>query len=195
MLNGGIKLIHNDPPDLDSTRKSNSASFKFVLFETLNADPQLKKSKSCLALMIAYSKFMSWPGRTCYLTNLTAEAITGMRQSTITTARGLLVEHGYLSQTLIKKNGAIIYEVNNPRELDMKDYIQIRTEHLKEQDAFRKADERKKSKCNQARALKIVIPLMEEGNDKWGDRVTKIDDNSLDRTCSVGFRNARNFSE
>ena len=97
------------------------------------------------ALLGAYMKFMKWPARTSYLTNLKARVLTSAKsEQTITTSRARLVKQGYLQHVMTKLNGAEIYEINNPRAETVELHIVIAEEKLKEMDAFRKAEERRR---------------------------------------------------
>lgn len=161
--------------------QTNAASFKLKAIETIAADPLMKPID--VSMFIGYTRFMKWPGRMAYLTNITARVLTGnAAQATVSASRKRLVEAGYLVHTMTKSNGAAIYEINNPRVEVVDDHIHIATETLKEWDADRKARDRAKRK----RASNIVTLKEREGINNWTDRASIIDDNSLDNTLDEG---------
>ena len=158
----------------------NAAAFKLSTLETVGADPKMKPIDH--SLLAAYMRFMKWPARTAYLSNLKARIMTGMSaQSTISASRARLIEMGYLKVVMTKLNGAVIYELDNSRAEIVADHIAIAEETLREWDARRKTDDRKR----RARVMKSVTPNRPEGNENQQDRVTKINDNSLDANLGV----------
>ncbi|NMG39906.1 hypothetical protein GRZ55_11690 [Chelativorans sp. ZYF759] len=161
---------------MSDDKRTNAASFKLSTLETCTADPFTKPTD--VTLLVAYLKYMKWPARTAYLTNLKARIMTGgkkVAQSTITRSRARLVKHGYLRKVMDKLNGAGIYEVNNPRAEIVADHVAIAEETLKEWDAQRKADARR-------RVSKMTTPKQLEGKQNVPDRVSIMLDNSLDHS-------------
>ena len=167
-------------PDEKAVASRNAAAFKLATLETCAADPLTKPID--LALLVAYLRFMKWPKRTAYMTNVKARVMTGgmkVAQSTITRSRARLVKHGYLRKVLDKLNGATVYEVNNPRAEIVADHVHIAEETLKEWDARRKADARRKG------VSKMSGTQPPEGKQNLPDRVSKMLDNSLEHTLEV----------
>lgn len=167
-------------PDEKAVASRNAAAFKLSTLETIGADPKMKPIDH--SLMAAYMRFMKWPTRTAYLPNIKARIMTGMTaQSTISASRARLVDMQYLKVVTTKLNGAVIYELNNPRADIVRDHVAIAEETLKERDAFRKLKDREK----QARVMKTVTRKEPGGNEYQADRVTKISDNSLESNLGV----------
>lgn len=186
---------------MSEDKRTNAASFKLSLFETAAADPLLKPIDS--NLLVAYAKFMKWPRRTAYLSNIKARVLTGASEPTISKSRARLVKYEYLKPVMTKTNRSVIYEVNNPRADLVADHIEAATEKLKEDDAYRKEVERQRKRETLTQEAKETLapecelpkenlvterpvpketlaPKEREDQRNLGDMTQEIYDNSLD---------------
>lgn len=127
-------------------------SWKLDVVNTSNADPRLRKHSAAFRLLVLSLKFVREDNRTAYVTNTVARVQANIRSSeTLATARKVLVETGYYRDTGQRTgDGAIIYEILNPRKEEVAVHVQLATESLKEQETFRKNEERRKDRVKQA---------------------------------------------
>lgn len=131
--------------------RSELASFKFSTLETVRADPRLSAAP-CLAVMSVYLEFVTIDERTLKATTAFASNITLMARANIkskTTARAarkLLVENGYMVRIGETKDGCEKYRVENPHHERVQMHIRETEEYLKQIEAGRREEERRKKK-------------------------------------------------
>lgn len=165
----------------DGSSSSKVGAFKLTALETARADPLLEPIDH--SLLGAYMSFMKWPARSAYLTNLKARVLTGMRsEPTISASRARLAKTGYLRLVMTKLNGAEVYEIKNPRAQIVADHIVIAEETLKEKDAFRKTEERRKRALKSGSIKKTYAPSLPFDQSECRDSTKKSYDNSLEYT-------------
>lgn len=122
-------------------------SWKLDVLNTANADPLLAKSPAAFRLLALALTFVRQEERTCYVTNTVAQVKACIRSAaTCSAARKLLLATGYFSDTGKRtREGAVIYRVANPRQAEIQEHVILATETLREREAFRKEEERRKS--------------------------------------------------
>ncbi len=125
-------------------------AFKLNAIETATADPKLHGAPAAQALIV-YLSFVTVDKKTLLPTAAYASALTlmtrgGIRSDkTARNARSLLEEVGYLEPTgSATKDGCIWYNVRNPRAESVKMHVKEATAYLKEKDADRKKEDRRK---------------------------------------------------
>lgn len=138
---------------MDTTKSSEamriSAAWKFEIFDTVNADPCLKPTD--LKMMIAYLNYANYDKREAYLANSTARALTNIRShTTMSESRSRLQEFGYLTDTGKRTlDGCVWFELRNSREKLVADHVRMTIEVVREREAFRKADDRRRAVAKQ----------------------------------------------
>ena len=129
--------------------KSNIATFKFELLETVRGDPRLSAAP-CEAVIGVLISFLSVDERTLKPTLVYASSITIMAKTNIKTklsarkARKLLEEQGYLVRKGTTASGCELYQVCNPHVERVKMHIQAKAEKLKEDAAAAREEYRRK---------------------------------------------------
>ncbi|PRD40673.1 hypothetical protein C5748_25755 [Phyllobacterium phragmitis] len=156
------------------------ARFKFATIETVRADPRLVKAP-CLAVISVYLEFVTLDKRTLKPKPAFASTVTLMARAciksktTARTARRLLVENGYLVRIGETKDGCEKYRVENPHWERVQMHVCEATEYLKQVEAARREDERKKKRASPDRGSDIDPTQSEGGVKYWPDRGSDID--------------------
>jgi len=167
------------------------AAFKFKLYETVAADPKLRKAP-CTEAIIAYARCVTIDKRTLKPTPAYASAITLMARGNMrskTTARlsrNLLQQEGYLVPTgSATKDGCVRYQLANPRAEQVSMHVREAEEYLAQIDATRKEDERRKKKAKEGHGEQYAVPPEDDrGVNNWPDRGSNIDPNYLGENLS-----------
>ncbi|NKW79896.1 hypothetical protein HGG72_05515 [Ochrobactrum pecoris] len=129
--------------------KSNIATFKFELLETVRGDPRLSAAP-CEAVIGVLISFLSVDEKSLKPTLVYASSITIMAKTNIKTklsarkARKLLEEQGYLVRKGTTASGCELYQVCNPHVERVKMHIQAKAEKLKEDAAAAREEYRRK---------------------------------------------------
>lgn len=165
----------------DEDDNKSNAFFKLSLLETVGADPLLKPIDH--SLTGAYLRFMKWPSRHAYLSNMKARILTGMQsEPTITSSRARLVKYGYFEFVMTKLNGCVLFMICNPRQQTVSDHIIMSEEKLKEMDAYRKSEERRKRVIKSGLTKETYTPEEPVNQNNFRDITKIIYDNSLEDT-------------
>lgn len=160
--------------------RSELASFKFSTLETVRVDPRLSAAP-CLAVMSVYLEFVTVDERSLKPTPAFASNITLMARACIkskTTARAarkLLVENGYLVRIGETKDGCEKYRVENPHHERVLMHVREAEEYLKQIEAGRREEERRKKKLAADRGSDIDPTRDGRGDRYCPDRGSDID--------------------
>ncbi|SDJ18416.1 hypothetical protein SAMN05428983_0534 [Agrobacterium fabrum] len=139
-------------------------AFKLKAIETATADPKLHGAPAAQALVV-YLSFVTVDKQTLLPTAAYASALTLMARGgiksdrTARNARSLLQSAGYLEPTgSATKDGCIWYNVRNPRAEVVKMHVREATEYLREKDADRKKEDRRKRGMTDAVPVNSTTP-------------------------------------
>lgn len=123
-------------------RQRRTATWKFELLETVAADPTCKPSD--VSIVLAYVRYIDKPGGKSFRSNAQLQALTGLSEQAIRTRRKHLVARGYFAEAGHRPTGIPVFKIENPHINLVMDHVALLTEHLREKDAARKADERRR---------------------------------------------------
>jgi hypothetical protein len=119
-------------------KERNLATWKFRLINTARNDPEL--TPCCRDVLSAALDLKSaWEDRP-FLSILELQCRTTYSKNAVIAARRKLESLGYFVPEGRTKDGAIVYEIANPREAMVADLVKDRTTKLKAADELRKAE-------------------------------------------------------
>jgi hypothetical protein len=134
-------------------------AFKLKTIETVTADPRLHRAP-CVQAMVVYLSFLTIDKQTLRATTVYASSLTLMARGgiksdrTARNARALLIDNGYLVPSgTSTKDGSVRYNVANPRADRVTMHIHDAVEYLRERDADRKKQHRRK------KAIRTNVPV------------------------------------
>ena len=150
-------------PTEDAKAATNFATWKFVLIETVGADPMA--TPFCLAVIVSYLHFINRETRTAYLSENDLRVRTDLHPPILRKAKRLLARLGYITSVGKTKAGVHVYRIDNPRRELVAEHMVFAAETLKELEAQKKDDERRRLRRRGAR-------LDPPGNAKGGQDST-----------------------
>lgn len=138
-----------EPPSTSDKQaaKTNHATWKFELLATVAGDPLA--DPFCVVVVLAYSHFSGPEERTAYLSENELKVRTGVVPRALSRAKKRLVELGYLTPAGKTAAGIIIYRLDNPRRDLVAEHRVFATETMKEKDAFRRDEERRRRRMRE----------------------------------------------
>lgn len=139
-------------------------AFKFKTIETVTADPRLHGAP-CAQAIVVYLSFLKIDKQTLRPTTVYASSLTLMARGgiksdrTARNARTLLIDNGYLlSSGTSTKDGCVRYHVANPRADAVAMHIHDAVEYLRERDADRKKEDRRKKAAHTNIPVETTAP-------------------------------------
>ncbi|OHV18440.1 hypothetical protein EOS93_20170 [Rhizobium sp. RMa-01] len=139
-------------------------AFKLKTIETVAADPRLHGAP-CAQAIVVYLSFLKIDRQTLRPTTVYASSLTLMARGgiksdrTARNARALLIDNGYLvSSGTSTKDGCVRYDVANPRADAVAMHIHDAVEYLRERDADRKKEDRRKKAAHTNILVETTTP-------------------------------------
>jgi hypothetical protein len=179
-----VEFRNGKPETLYAKATRDLAAFKFELYETVAADPLV--SDVCCRANVAITRYVTVDERTlkptvAYLSNISMMAEAGIRsKTTVGSVRRIMTKLGYWVDVGQTSDGCRLYRIENPRREAIQMHIREATDKLREDDAARKENERRRNADRKAgRVPKSVTPEALEAVKNWDDRVPNSDPNCL----------------
>lgn len=157
---------------------ASQATWKFDLFDTVSADPMC--DGSCLLVVVAYSRFCRTTQRVAYLSEIDLQVATGLQPRAIRKAKEALVRLGYMAAVSKTASGITVYRLANPRKDLVTDHKMIASETMKEVDAVRRDEERRRRRLRGSKSAPLNKD--EGGADLHPTEGADLHPNSVDTT-------------